>query len=418
MRIPSTRLRRYNGTIGALAIVLFGLPPGALALDLGFGDWQAHGFLSQGYTYTSGNDFFGNSQGNGSLDFTELGLNVLGHPWPNLLVAAQGVYRNAAGSDQEAFRLDYANLDYHLPLGEAVTLGVRLGRVKNPIGLYNETRDVIWTRPGVLLPQSIYFDALAFRAPEIASDGGILYGRYRFGEHALSAEFLVAEPLDNKGGAPAFLTGIQNAPGTLGGRPLFIGRAGYEWQEGRVRLLFTAVDLDRDFESFSPLVPSGKVKAFFPLGSAQINLEDWSFTGEYGRISLERRGLFPESAPRFLRDNTSESYYVQAQYRFTPRWSAFLRYDVFHANVDDRDGRETAAAVEALTGVPIPRHRFFAKDLAFGLRWEFARDWLVAAEYHNVYGTGWLSAVDNPELNRNGGDGHWDLFTLMLSFRF
>lgn len=74
--------------------------------------------------------------------------------------------------------------------------------------------------------------------------------------------------------------------------------------------------------------------------------------------------------------------------------------------------RDTAA----LTG--LPRHRFFAKDLTFGLRWEFARDWLVAAEYHNVYGTAWLSPVDNPELNLNGGDGHWDLFALMLSFRF
>lgn len=412
MRIPSTRLRRYNGVIGTLAIGLLGLPPGALALDLGFGDWQAHGFLSQGYTYTSGNNFFGNSQGDGSLDFTELGLNILGHPWPNLLIAAQGVYRNAGDSDQEAFRLDYANLDYHLPLGEHGKLGVRLGRVKNPIGLYNETRDVIWTRPGVLLPQSIYFDALAFRAPEIASDGGILYGHYRFGEHALSAEFLVAEPLDNKGGAPAFLTGIPNAPGTLAGRPLFIGRAGYEWQEGRVRLLFSVVNLDRDFESSSPRVPSGNIKALAPFVSAQVNLEKWSFTGEYERISLERSGLFPESVPWFLRDNTTESYYLQAEYRFMPGWSALLRYDSFFANVDDRDGSGAAA----LTG--LPRHRFFAKDLTFGLRWEFARDWLVAAEYHNVYGTGWLSAVDNPELNLNGGDGHWDLFALMLSFRF
>jgi hypothetical protein len=412
MRIPSTRLRRYNGAIGALVIGLLGLPPGALALDLGFGDWQAHGFLSQGYTYTSGNDFFGNSQGDGSLDFTELGLNVLGHPWPNLLIAAQGVYRNAAGSDQEAFRLDYASLDYHLPLGKHGKLGVRLGRVKNPIGLYNETRDVIWTRPGVILPQSVYFDALSFRAPEIASDGGILYGCYRFGEHALSAEFLVAEPLDNKDGAPAFLTGIQNAPGTLTGRPLFIGRAGYEWQEGRVRLLFSVVNLDRDFESFSPRVPSGNIKALAPFVSAQVNLEKWSFTGEYERINLERSGLFPDRAPLFLRDNTSDGYYLQAEYRFMPGWSALLCYDSFFANVDDRDGSSAAA----LTG--LPRHRFFAKDLTFGLRWEFARDWLVASEYHNVYGTGWLSAVDNPELNLNGGDSHWDLFALMLSFRF
>ena len=132
MRIPITRLCRYNGAIGTLAIGLLGLSPGALALNLGFGDWQAHGFLSQGYTYTSGNDFFGNSQGNGSLDFTELGLNVLGPP------LAQSPHR----------------------------------------------------RPG-RLPQC-------------------------------------------RGLGPA-------------GRPLFIGHAGYEWQEGRMRLLFSAVNLDRDF---------------------------------------------------------------------------------------------------------------------------------------------------------------------------
>jgi hypothetical protein len=75
--------------------------------------------------------------------------------------------------------------------------------------------------------------------------------------------------------------------------------------------------------------------------------------------------------------------------RFAPRWSALLHYDSFFADVDDRDGRDTAALTD------LPRHRFFAKGLIFGLRWEFARDWLVAAEYHNVYGTGWLSAVDN-----------------------
>ncbi|MGH8581443.1 MAG: hypothetical protein ACREWG_01370, partial [Gammaproteobacteria bacterium] len=266
--------------------------------------------------------------------------------------------------------------------------------------------------PGVTLPQSIYFDALGFRAAEIASDGGILYGRYRFGEHALSAELLVAEPLDNIGGAPAFLTGFPNARGTLGGRPLFIGRAGYEWQEGRVRLLFSAVDLDRDFESGSPSVPSGNVKAFAPFVSAQVNLESWSFTSEYERISLERTGLFPPPAPEVLRENTTESYYFQAEYRFMPRWSALARYDAFFANADDHDGSATARSLG------LPRHRFFAKDLTFGLRWEFAQNWLIAAEYHNIHGTGWLSPVDNPQLDVDGGDGHWDLLAVMLSYRF
>lgn len=414
--MQSQNKKLHRGVFAAIGFVLSS--PVTQAVDLGYGDWQLHGFLSQGYTYTSGNDFFGNSQGAGSLDFTELGVNVLGHPWPNLLVAAQGLYRNAAGSDQEDFRLDYANLDYRLPLGGASYIGVRAGRVKNPFGLYNEGRDAVWNRPGVLLPTAIYFDALALRQPEISSDGGILYGRHAFGDHALSAEFLVSEVLDNTGGATEFLTAIPNAPGELGGRPLLIGRAGYDWMEGRLRLVFSVVDLDRDFESTSPFVPSGNVTAFFPIGSVQVNLEDWSFTGEYGHINIERSGLFPDAAPRFLRDNTSEAFYVQAQYRFAPRWSALLRYDAFFANIDDRSGRETAAALSAATGVPLPRHRFFQKDITFGLRWEFAQNWLIAAEYHNIDGTGALSMVDNPELNLGGGDPHWDLFALMLSFRF
>ncbi|MGH8509562.1 MAG: hypothetical protein ACREVH_12725 [Gammaproteobacteria bacterium] len=411
MYSPIIKSQYHSGAATALVVALLSHPLGARAIDLGFGDWQAHGFLSQGYTYTSGNDFFGNSQGDGSLEFTELGMNVLGHPFPNLLLAVQGIYRDTGGSDEEDFRLDYANLDYHLDFGDATTAGVRLGRVKNPIALYNETRDAIWTRPGVTLPQSIYFDAAGFRAPEIASDGGILYGRYRFGEHALSAEFLVAEPLDNIGGAPAFLAG-PNTQGTLGGRPLYIGRAGYEWREGRVRLLFSAVDLDRDFESSSPSMPSGNIKAFAPFVSAQVNLESWSFTSEYERISLKRTGLFPPPSPKFLRENTTESYYFQAEYRFMPRWSALARYDVFYGNADDHDG----SAMARVTG--LPRYRFFAKDLTFGLRWEFASDWLIAAEYHNVHGTGWLSPVDNPQLDSDGGDGHWDLLAVMLSYRF
>ena len=47
---------------------------------------------------------------------------------------------------------------------------------------------------------------------------------------------------------PRFLTGMLDAPGRMGGRPLF-GRAVYEWMGGRARAMFSVVDLDRDFRS-------------------------------------------------------------------------------------------------------------------------------------------------------------------------
>lgn len=372
-------------------------------------DWQMHGFASQGYLITEGNNLFGNSRHNGSLDFTEVGVNLSLRPWNRLLVSAQGLFRQAGASDEGGVRLDYAQLDYYVPLGQTGTLGVRLGRVKNPFALYNATRDVVWTRPGVLLPQSVYFDALALRQAMLSSDGGLLYGRYTYGDHALSAEFLVADPLDDTGGAVEFLTGIPGVRGRLGGRPMLIGRASYEWLEGRLRLMFSIVDLDRDFRSSSPGVASGNLKTQYPLASLQYNAEKWILAAEYGRVITERQGFTPGGVKL---TNTSESFYLQGEYRLNPKWSLLARYDVFFANVDDRTGRDTAK----LTG--LPRHRFFARDLTVGARWELARNWLVLGEYHFVDGTAWLAEKDNPGLRAGGGDRYWHLVTVMVSFRF
>lgn len=409
MTIGHTLLQYRKTAYGFFVAAVLSHPHLAQALDLGFDDWQVHGFLSQGYTLTSEYNFFGQSRDGGSLDFTEIGVNVLGHITPNLLMAAQGLYRSAGGSDREDFRLDFANLDYHIALGERTTAGVRLGRVKNLFGLYNDTRDVVWTRPGVFVPQSVYFDSLALRQSMIASDGGVLYGRYAFGDHALTSELVISEPQDNSGGATEFLTGIPNVRGHLEGRPLLIGRMGYEWKEGRFRVLFSVVDLDRDFESTTPGVGSGNIKAFYPLASVQLNLEDWTLTGEYGRVTTERSGFIPGGGTQ---ENTSESFYVQAQYRFMTNWTALLRYDSFTVNANDRDGVRSAA----LTG--LPKHSFYARDLTIGMRWEFIRNWLVLSEYHSVWGTAWLSPVDNTDLRQRVGPERWDMFALMLSYRF
>ena len=403
-------IRHNNFTTYTLAFITL-FSGSVCALELGYGDWQAHGFASQGYTYTSGNNFFGPSQGTGSLDFREIGVNLSGHLFTNnLLIAAQGLYRDAGGSDNDGFRLDFANIDYRFTMDEHSAVGIRGGRVKNPFGIYNDTRDVIWTRPSVTLPQSIYFDALALRQAMISSDGFLFYGRHNSGDHSFSAEFVVSEPRDNTGGATEFLTGLPFAPGEMSGDPMYIGRVGYYWKEGRFKLLFSIVDLNRNFTSASASVPSGNVKALYPLVSAQLNLENWSITGEYGQVNLERTGFPPTGHFK----NTSESFYLQTEYRFAPRWTALLRFDAFFANIDDRSGKRTSQ----LTMGALPRYQFFSKDITFGLRWEFARNFMVAADYHRVYGTGWLSPVDNPGLTTGQSDPRWDLFSLMFSVRF
>jgi hypothetical protein len=414
-----------TGPMILCSVLILLMPVTASALEWLDGKVQVHGFAGQGATYTDHNQIFGTSR-DVSLDFREMGINTSVKLLPNLLISAQGLYRDAGASDRQGVRLDFAQADYSVPLlDSSLVLGVRGGRVKIPFGLYNDTRDVLWTRPSVLLPQSIYFDTLALRQAMIAADGGMLYGRYTYGEHRIGWEFMAADPQDGTGGATGFLTGIPNSPmfpkadGSLDGRPLLLGRVFYEWMGGRGKLMFSVVDLDRDFRSGSMFYQNGNTQVTYPLFSAQYNAESWSLTAEYGWIDSERSG-YSTATTAFLpglptwKQNTSENFYLQGEYRFTADFSAVLRYDVLHLNRDDRGGNE----MSRLSGGLAPSHRFYARDLTAGVRWSFARNFLLAADYHYVNGTAWLNESDNPNLTSPETSSHFSLVTAMLSFRF
>lgn len=455
-------IHRLSGMFvaGLLGCASAALPTEASALEWLDGKAQLHGFAGQGATYTDHYNVFGTSR-DVSLDFREIGLTSSLKPFPNLLVSAQGLYRDAGGSDEQGVRLDFAQADYSAPLFDSsLVLGVRGGRVKIPFGLYNDTRDMMWTRPSVMLPQSVYFDTLALRQAMLAADGGVFYGHFTEGDHRFGWEFLAAEPQDNTGGTPEFLSGVANQPlapksasqvksaigksppkfaipgvintpgdipsaeGRFGGRPMLMGRAFYEWMGGRAKAMFSIVDLDRDFTSTSPFYRNGNTRVTYPLFSAQYNAEKWSLTGEYGWVNTSRAGYqgFLRNLPTW-QSNTSENFYVQGEYRFTPTFSAVLRYDVLHLNRDDRSGKE----LSRLSGGEFPASRFFARDLTVGVRWSFARNFLWAADYHYVNGTAWLNQTDNSylyEINpsssaRNSqGPSHFNLFTSMVSVRF
>ena len=130
---------------------------------------QVHGFLTQGYFLTSSNRVFGHSEGDGSLDFIEAGINASWTPLPRLQLAVQPLFRRAGAGHDSDFEPDFGLIDYALFSTADRQLGLRLGRIKNPLGLYNDTRDVAFTRPSILLPESIYLDSA--RELFVSSDG-------------------------------------------------------------------------------------------------------------------------------------------------------------------------------------------------------------------------------------------------------
>jgi len=368
---------------------------------------QIHGFASQAFISTSDNDVFGNTDDDGSFGFTEAGLNALLRPLPRLQLSAQVLSRRAGKGNSGSPRLDFGFADYRLYSHETNQFGIRVGRLKNPFGFYNDTRDVAFTRPSILLPQSIYFDRT--RNLGLSSDGVQLYGETSHADLGrISVQFGVVRPIvGDKDTESSLLVRLQ--PGDLEPDLTFIGRGIYESSNNRFRLALSGAWVNIDYDpGRNDSLSSGAIK-FSPIFvSAQYNTERWSLTSEYALRHFKYRDF--NNAGFDALDFFGESYYFQGEYRFNSRWEAFLRYDVLFTNRSDRDGSKSAAA----TGRPA--HSRFAKDLATGLRWNVTPSFMLRAEYHYVNGTAWLSTLDNPSSVNTSR--YWHLFAVQASYRF
>ncbi len=161
--------RRTRGLSTALLTPLLALFPAAQSL---WTSLQIHGFVAQAVLDTSDNRWFARYDGT-SFGFTEVGLNASLRPRPWLLLAGQVLARRAGEMYNGTPAIDFALADVSLLSSPQQHAGLRLGRIKNPLGLYNETRDVAFTHPGIFLPQVVYFDKV--RNLTLSTDGAMLY---------------------------------------------------------------------------------------------------------------------------------------------------------------------------------------------------------------------------------------------------
>jgi len=363
---------------------------------------EFHGFGSQGFISTSENNFFGPSK-KGSFKYHEVGMGASIQPNPDLRLSAQALSRRAGAGDDGNIRLDYGFVDYRFLSNEQNDAGIRIGRMQNPMGLYNDTpRDVAFTRPSVLLPQSIYFDRTQNVAR--ASDGLHFYTDHRtkMGDFFYQLGAVYAD-VDNIESREVLLGQL---PGDLESRLSYVTRLVFEQEGGKVRLAVSGVLLNIRYESdtFSP--NQGTIR-FRPLiFSAQYNAEFWSLTSEYALRYFKYQDVGP--IEDFSR--VGESIYLQGTYRPLPKLEFLIRYDVLYQDRNDRSGSAYAEKFEKA------RYSQFAKDWTIGLRWDFTT-WLMSRlEYHYVDGTAWLPTLDNrPSAMPKR---YWDLFSALISFKF
>lgn len=366
-----------------------------------------HGLVSQGLIKTTDNNYLAKSK-RWSPEFTEVALNFTKQLTDDLRVGIQFFSRDLGPQGNYNAKFDWYYLDYHWQ----DWLGVRVGRVKLPFGLYNETSDIDQARVPILLPQAIY--PIENRDILLAVTGADIYGRVPlslFGSldyRLYGGTIFVDNPPIVPG--PLMLLGIDS-PYLYGGRmlwetPLDGFRIGGSVQALRLDFLYrldaATIALLKGAGIVAPEF-SGDVTVQIPFLlwtlSAEYNLGGLLLSAEYGRWNGKPRSdqpvLFPEQ------DVTNERFYAMASYRLAKWFTPGVYYSVFVPNVEQRN------VVEGIQ-----------RDFAVTLRFDINDFWLVKLEGHYMRGTAALSSALNEGRTLDKLEPKWALFLAKTTLYF
>ncbi len=367
-----------------------------------------HGALAQGYVLSDGNNTLGSST-HGSRDFYEVAINGRTTLNPRLLVSGQLMARRAGQADEGKLRVDYAQLDYQLLAGMQGDIGIRLGKLKNPYGFYNDSRDVVFARPGITLPSSVYFEGAGFRDLFFSAEGAQLYG-HRIGKKLVS-EFTLGMARENNAtdDFERSLT-LGRLEGHVTISDFWLAQWMLDWDSGRYRGGLSYLGATLEF------VPADPAAAGFGFGlDADLFVLSLQQQGPQSTLTFEYRYAGIAFRTAAGKDATpSDGFYLQYRYFHSPALELYLRADFTYSDRNDRDGRKYAQRT-ADAGSPRPRHNRFSRDYAIGAAWNLGPNWGAFAEYHYIDGAADVSSTENPD-----GDyaRYWQKTLLMLAYRF
>lgn len=367
-------------------------------------DIKWHGFLSQNYILTDENNYLGSSS-DGSFKSNEAGLNAsLSSSDQRLLFSAQALYKQIGNADPKGTRIDYAIADWRTWDTFSSGAGFRVGRIKNPYGFFNETRDVAVMNQSILLAESVYIDYLSQLLH--SSDGLGFYAHHDtdIGTFSFNAQY--GKPILNDH-ITSTLVGNPNTKGDINDEMGGFSRIAYDDAAGLWRAALSYVHFQGDFTpaaSDPVYLASGQVTIEQLLLSLELNWEKWQFTTE-----IQRRDTRVDDIISFDPNHLEKSlgYYFQVGYNLDNAIKFYLRQDEIYRFKDDRDGSDYIFG---------NKHVTFAKDTTFGVRYSPSFDWSFAMEFHAIDGTYWLPDIENPDLSKQ--QRYWNMFLAQVAYRF
>ncbi len=387
---------------------------------------QIHGFVSQGYMRSSDNNYLADSD-EGSFDFSEVGINLRTDLSDSLSVGIQFVGRDLGETGNNEVRIDWAYGDYNV----AEWFGVRAGRVKIPVGMYGEERDVDAVRIPILLPQGFYPEP--FRDITQAINGISFYGNVPLaGLGALDYNFYVGgmdfDHDDNglrrvqESFRPVEITDMD-VDSVLG------GSLTWETPIDGLKLNATYLQLN-DFSSVGQsLIPGPPTTTYSNNSRFTITTYGaeyvWNKLTLAGEYQIQRGSNYSRtvttvpflSVSESRRPNHQMSYYLMATYQLTEKVALGTYYSMYFLDKKDRDG-DNFSSIPAPAG-PLPRFLGQQRDVAVFTKLDLTPQWSLKAEYHWMKGAAMLLSTENT--NEAGVlqlEEDWQMLLLKMTFTF
>lgn len=344
------------------------------------------GFAAQSFMKSDTNPFMTDESLDGSADFREFSANINWQATPELRFHGQVISQNMGKMNNGEPQLDFLLGEYNYS-AETYNLGVRLGRVKTPYGLFNASRDLPSARPGVFVPNSIYLEGL--RDMMLSTDGVNLYAQWynELGEFEFDAykgsRKITGDAVELAYINTLFDFGDFEEMNKQGVRLFYRPEGLSDLQVG-----FSWLNLDTEFDG-APIFQMN-VNTDFYLLSAEYAWKDVILRGEYFEGDNE---VTSKTAPSINDNYASKGYYAQVVWNFHPKANLFLTHEFYEL--------ASASVPEQTTD-------------SLGVTWNFAKGWHLAAQYSDVSG---ISAIPRYEAGMTLQED-WSYWGATLSYQF
>jgi hypothetical protein len=420
-----------------LALVLCVLPAfGQGMLD----DIQIHGLVSQGYMRSTDNNYLADTE-NGSFEFSEAIVNFSTQVSERLRVGLQVLARDLGKEGNSIVGLDWAYGDYRWRRN----LGLRFGKLKSHIGLYNKGRDVDMLRTSILLPQSVYEETTrdfahsyngvsVYGSPLVPGVGRLNYEVYAgtlpvrdpdsdFWRNNLRLVIDDLRPFFPQGVEPSISFGSLTVKYVAGGMltwhtPLTGLRLSGNFMKGdidasaRLEALVPVDTMQAGSGLQLPLAGVWREELGIDIGidrlltlGVEYSWRDLLLAAELlsTRFDIEL-DLMTLTIPA---EANWQGTYLMANYRVSDLLELGTYYAQFYPDKDDKGGQEMAA------------HGYndfeaWREDIALSARFDVGENWLLKLETHRMDGASQVMTHANPD----GLERNWYLFLAKISAHF